>query len=141
MQEKGHSGRDYTMPQPHALIIEDNSLNVQVLSTFLTRQGITFTTVLNPQRLTELLGNTNQVDVVFLDLEMPGLNGYDVLALLKADTRFQAVPVVACTVHVSEMNTAYRLGFDSFIAKPLDSDRFPEQLARILQGERVWERV
>lgn len=131
--------KENTVAHHHALIIEDNSVNVQVLGKLLTLQGVTHTTILHPDRLAAALENT--ADVVFLDLEMPGLNGYDVLALLKADDRFRSVPIVACTVHVSEMNTAYQLGFDSFIPKPLDSDRFPGQLARILHGEHVWERV
>jgi hypothetical protein len=45
---------------------------------------------------------------------------------------------VAYTVHVSEINTVYQMGFHSFLGKPLDSDLFPDQLARILRGERVW---
>jgi two-component system cell cycle response regulator DivK len=72
---------------------------------------------------------------------MPGLNGYDVLAQLRTDMLFQTVPVVAYTVHVSEINAAHEKGFDSFIGKPLDPDRFPDQLARILRGEPVWETV
>jgi CheY-like chemotaxis protein len=62
-----------------------------------------------------------------------------VLQLIKANSRFQSVPVVAYTVHVSEINTAQDMGFDGFLAKPLDSDRFPGQLNRILNGEPVWE--
>jgi len=129
------------MTQPHALIIEDNSANVQVLGNLLSRQGLSHTAVLRPSRLAETLAATAPIDLVFLDLEMPGLNGYEVLTMLKADERFEGVPIIACTVHVSEMNQAYQLGFDGFIAKPLDSDRFPEQLARILHGEKVWERI
>jgi two-component system, cell cycle response regulator DivK len=63
------------------------------------------------------------------------------LEKLKADARYQQVPIVAYTVHVSEINVAYQRGFDSFIGKPVDPDRFPGQLARILRGEAVWETV
>ncbi len=124
----------------HALIIDDNSRNVQVLQSLLAKQGLTYTGVLDPLDIEEILQTIGKIDVVFLDLEMPGMNGYDVLALIKADSRFQNVPVVACTVHVAEINTAHQNGFHSFLAKPLDSERFPDQLARILKGEPVWER-
>jgi DNA-binding NarL/FixJ family response regulator len=58
--------------------------------------------------------------------------------MLKSYEYLGRVPVVAYTVHVSEINRAYQLGFHSFIGKPIDPDKFPDQLARILRGEPVW---
>jgi CheY-like chemotaxis protein len=78
------------------------------------------------------------VDVVFLDLEMPDIDGYAVLEILKSDNRFDTVPIVAHTVHFGEINNAQHVGFHSFLGKPLNIDRFPDQLARILIGEHVW---
>ena len=49
------------------------------------------------------------------------------------------VPIVAYTVHMSELDAVYEFGFDGFICKPLDDERFPNQLGRILNGEGVWE--
>lgn len=128
------------MNKPHALVIEDNAQNARVLDNLLARQGVTCTEVLNSSLVGSKLRDLEQPDVVFLDLEMPDLSGYDVFALLQKDPRFKDVPVVAYTVHISEINTAYEHGFHSFIAKPLDPDRFGEQLTRILSGEHVWER-
>ncbi len=127
------------MPAIHALLIDDNEENLSVLASLLRRQQATTTVIASPQRLTDHLRTIAPVDVVFLDLEMPGLDGYDVLALLKADPRFQAVPIVACTVHLNEVTTAHSHGFHSFIGKPLDATRFPDQLSRILCNEAVWE--
>jgi hypothetical protein len=42
------------------------------------------------------------------------------------------------SVHASEINRARDMGFHSCLGKPLNADDFPEQLARILRGERVW---
>ncbi len=127
------------MKQPHALIIEDNTKNAQILKLLLTEQGISSTQVTNPRNLDAALATLGQVNVVLLDLEMPGLNGYQVFEYLKADPRFQNVPIVACTVHLSEMHTVFQQGFHGFIGKPLDPDKFPDQLARILNGQPVWE--
>jgi two-component system, cell cycle response regulator DivK len=129
------------MAQVHALVIDDNVKNVNILAYLLSEQGVDSTRVTNPKQLDTILDGIGKVDVVFLDLEMPGVNGYEVLGQLKVATDFQAVPVVAYTVHVSEINAAHDQGFDSFIGKPLDPDRFPDQLARILRGEPVWETV
>lgn len=123
----------------HALIIDDNAKNTTVLAHLLADQNIDSTELTNPKQLDAVLERMSAVDIIFLDLEMPGLDGYEVLNKLKANVRFRGVPVVACTVHVSEIHTAYRNGFHSFIGKPVDPDRFPSQLARILHGEPVWE--
>ena len=79
------------------------------------------------------------VDLVFLDLEFPNYDGFDILADLQADPRLAHVPFVADTVHISEQNQARQAGFHSFLGKPLDVQKFPEQVRRILNGERVWE--
>jgi CheY-like chemotaxis protein len=126
------------MTTAHALIIDDNSNNLGVLAELLALEGVTYTAVQNPTTVKDILQKIKQLDVIFLDLEMPGINGYDMLKIFKADARFGKVPVVAYTVHVSEVNVANQLGFHSFLGKPLDADRFPDQLARILRGERVW---
>jgi two-component system cell cycle response regulator DivK len=123
----------------HALIIDDDAKNLDVLAKLLNMQGVSCTRVARPALLDAALQSLDEVDVVFLDLEMPGASGYDVLEKLKSDARFQYVPVVAYTVHVSELTIAHQQGFHSFLGKPLDADKFPEQLARILDGQPVWE--
>jgi two-component system cell cycle response regulator DivK len=123
----------------HALVIDDNARNASVLGQLLTEQGATSTQITNPKQIDNALQTVGKIDVVFLDLEMPGVDGYAVLNKFKADDRFSGVPIVAYTVHVSEISEASRQGFDSFIGKPLDPDKFPDQLARILGGESVWE--
>ena len=127
------------MTQPHALLIDDNAQNLRVLAQLLSKQGVTSTEVINPTKLENLLPTLERVDVVFLDLEMPGLDGYSVKDLLKS--HLGDTPIVAYTVHISEINVVRNLGFDGFLGKPLDQSRFPEQLARILNGKQVWERA
>jgi CheY-like chemotaxis protein len=124
----------------HALVIDDNVKNVAVLVHLLNQHSVSTTQVIFAHQLPPALERLEQVDVVFLDLEMPDRNGYEVLKDLKADDRFSQVPIVAYTIHSSEIHTAMEVGFHSFLAKPLDADRFGDQLARILKGERVWER-
>lgn len=127
------------MTQLHAIIIDDNMLNTSILAQLLSEQGMGSTQLNNPKHLDAALERLDCVHLVFLDLEMPGLNGYEVLEKLKSNARVRTAPVVAYTVHTSEINEAYRHGFHSFIGKPIDADRFPDQLVRILSGEPVWE--
>ena len=126
------------MAQIHALIIDDNTDNSTILAQLLLMEGIESTRVIEPIKLEKMLPSLPATAVVFLDLEMPKLNGYEVFNQLRSTNGFQNIPIVAYTVHVSEINTARSLGFHSFLAKPLDQDYFPQQLARILKGEQVW---
>lgn len=123
----------------HAIIIDDNVKNLSVLAQLLAEQGVTSTQITNPRTMEMALNAVTQADVVFVDLEMPGMDGFGVLEKLKADPRFANAPFVAYTVHISEISVAHARGFDAFIGKPIDPDRFPDQLARIFRGEPVWE--
>ena len=123
----------------HALIVDDNVSNVEALQALLSREGIVSTMLISPIDLPELLETLDPVDVVFLDLEFPNNNGYAILEQLRADPQMADIPFVAYTVHISEQNEARRAGFHSFLGKPLDVQKFPEQLQRILSGEHVWE--
>jgi CheY-like chemotaxis protein len=121
----------------HILIVDDNADNLGILGEMLQLEGYEFTAVQNPLKLEGKMGNT-KFDAVFLDLEMPHINGYELFEKLSKDPRFNGVPLIAYTVHVSEINVIRDLGFHSFIGKPLDADAFPDQIARILRGERIW---
>jgi CheY-like chemotaxis protein len=121
-----------------ALLIDDNSLNLKVLKQMLVKQGITCIEVSDPTTLQTILSDLEQVDLVFLDLEMPGFDGYSAKNLLR-DT-LGDTPIIAYTVHTSELSTVRQAGFDGMLGKPLNSTRFPDQLSRILSGQSVWNR-
>jgi two-component system cell cycle response regulator DivK len=60
---------------------------------------------------------------------------------VRASPRLKSTLVVAVTAEASDeqMTKAKNAGFDGFLGKPLDPDRFPEQIKRILNGQPVWE--
>ena len=122
----------------HALIIDDDAYNVYVMERFLDKENIAYTAITNISALEATLQQTEKINIVLLDLEMPNKDGYEVIKILKKHLA-PDVPIVACTVHSAEINRARQLGFSSFIAKPLDMDRFSEQISRILQGNAVWD--
>jgi CheY-like chemotaxis protein len=122
----------------HALIIEDDTKNMKILAQLLTLEGVTSTGVLDPNQLMDTLHSLDRLDVIFLDLELPHKNGFEIIEMLKQELD-GSIPIVACTVHTSQMDTAQDMGFHSFIGKPLHPDRFPEQLRQILSGEPVWD--
>jgi CheY-like chemotaxis protein len=122
-----------------ALIIEDDQTSINVLLKLFEQLSITALVIPDSYNINSYLQNLPPVDVVFLDLEMPRVNGYSVLELLQDSAHFDNVPMVAYTTHTSHLNEARSAGFHSFLGKPLDSRQFPELLGRILAGEQVWE--
>jgi two-component system cell cycle response regulator DivK len=124
---------------PHALIIDDDRSNLGVLKELLTMEQITYTALTDSTKVEATLAQGDPVDVVILDLGMPNLNGYQVFEIIRQYPHMANVPVVACTVHTGEAQNARMSGFHSFISKPLNIDQFSNQLARILNGESVWQ--
>lgn len=126
------------MANLHALIIDDDAYSIYIMERLLDQEDISYTAVADPTLLDDVLQTLDKIDIVFLDLEMPKMDGYEVLALLRQRIAPE-VPIVACTVHTAEIGKTRRQGFFSFVAKPLDLDRFSDQLHRVLDGVAVWE--
>lgn len=124
---------------PSALIIDDNLMNLETLALLVKKEGITPVTVQYVRDIPDVIERARDVSVVFLDIEFPNDSGFDILSELKSYQQLQDVPVVAYTVHTSEINEVREAGFDGCIGKPLSLEGFPDQLRRILQGEAVWE--
>lgn len=126
------------MNNKHALIIDDDAYNVYVMQRFLDKESISYTTITEIMTLEAILQKLPQTHIVLLDLEMPKRDGYEVITTLRQHLG-DNIPIIACTVHTAEINRTRQRGFSGFIAKPLDMDRFSDQLQRILSGEPIWE--
>jgi two-component system KDP operon response regulator KdpE len=125
----------------HALIIDDDHASVDVITALLDQLGASYTALATSDNIVNSIrALDHQVDVIFLDLEMPVRNGYEVLLDLR-DELSVAVPIVAYTAHTSEIVDARDAGFHSFLGKPLSSAKFAAQLADILDNRPVWSRA
>ncbi len=123
----------------NALIIEDNATDTDVLLSLFDYLGVQYHVVYDSRQIADTLEAIPVPDVIFLDLEIPGTTGYEVLLLIQSYPEFQDVPVVAYTSHAAEMAAARNAGFHSFLGKPLRSSIFADQFERIINGEPVWE--
>lgn len=72
-------------------------------------------------------------DLIFLDLNMPRMNGSEFLAAIKADERFKGIPVVVLTTSDVEKDVvcSYQLGATSYITKPVDMPQFIKAVQQI----------
>jgi putative two-component system response regulator len=79
------------------------------------------------EKMLEILENTVP-DLILLDINMPGMNGFEILEKLKADTRYADIPVIFLTAENDEENIikGKSLGAVDFIFKPFEIEKFVE---------------
>jgi CheY-like chemotaxis protein len=78
-----------------------------------------------------------QPDLIILDLHMPRLDGYGVLAELRRDSKFAATPIMALTASAmqGDRQKALSAGFDSYVSKPIPLSQLREEVQRLLDRE------
>lgn len=73
-------------------------------------------------------------DLILMDLSLPGMDGWEVTARLKKDSRTRHIPIIALTAHAlqEERERAEQAGCDGFLAKPCLPDELLEEVKRVL---------
>jgi two-component system cell cycle response regulator DivK len=123
------------------LVVEDNVSNFVLIARMLGYLGIHCEWKTSGYEVLEYADTLPRLDLILMDIRLPYEDGYGALRKLRGSERLRAIPVIAVTAEASreQMNRARNSGFDGFLGKPLDPDRFPDQIRRILSGEQVWE--
>jgi two-component system cell cycle response regulator DivK len=123
------------------LIVEDNVSNFVLMARMLGFMGIRCEWKTSGFEVVEYADTLDHVDLILMDIRLPYEDGYEALRKLRAEPGLSNVPVVAVTAYASEeqMDRARKAGFNGFIGKPLDPDRFPEQIRSALSRKPVWE--
>jgi len=128
-------------PSGTLLVIDDDPEARALMRRFLGREGF---------RIEEAADGASGVrrarelkpDVITLDVLMPGMDGWAVLAALKGDPELAAIPVILATI-VDEEHLGFALGADAYLTKPIDRDRLvavlqkyksPDALVREVRG-------
>ena len=133
---------DIAAVQPsRILVVDDNASNRDLLSRRLQRQGHT---VLQAEdgAIALAVVEKETLDLVLLDLMMPGISGYDVLARLKSDPRFREIPVIMISA-LTELDSIVRCieaGADDYLAKPFDPTLLRARVGSSLEKKHLRDR-
>lgn len=115
------------------LIIEDNAANLELERYLLNSAGYA---TLTAEDGAEGLAMMRQElpDLVLCDLQMPVMNGYEVIREFKADSLLRQIPIVAVTASSmsGDSKKAMAAGFDGYIPKPLEPETFVQQVEAFL---------
>jgi len=112
---------DITELTPLILVVDDNEMNRDLLKRRLQQQHLRIITANNGQQALDLMGE-HDFDMILLDIMMPGLNGYDVLAHIKNNEKLRHIPVLMISA-LDEMDSIIRcveLGADDYLSKPFN---------------------
>lgn len=130
-------------PKDAFVIVVDDDPNILLIETeFLEEAGVGRCEVrATGWQAIDLARSGQKVDLILIDIGLAYEDGCDVVQKLRADPELKDIRVVAVSARTGPENLkrAREAGCDGFIGKPLDRHRFPEQIRRILRGEKVWE--
>jgi DNA-binding response OmpR family regulator len=114
---------------PTVLIVDDTSLDLQVLAMILGKDGYQIAAAVNGRQALDIIENIYP-DLILLDIMMPGMDGYEVCKLLKASPDKRDIPIIFLTVKddMADILSGYEVGAVDYVIKPFNS---AELLARV----------
>ncbi len=124
--------------QRTVLYIEDNPSNIKLVSHFLgLRKHIRLLTARTPELGIEM-ALTRNPDLILLDINMPDMDGYQILEVFQTEERLHAVPVVALTANAmkQDIERGRAAGFADYLTKPLNMGKFHEAVDRLLESRK-----
>ncbi len=115
------------------LIVDDDLRNIFALTSMLEHHGMQVLYAENGQGGIDILEKTPDVDLVLMDIMMPGMDGYETMRAIRRMERFQSLPIIALTAKAmkGDREKCIEAGASDYIAKPVKS----EQVLSLL---RVW---
>ncbi|MBI3968739.1 MAG: response regulator [Chloroflexi bacterium] len=126
------------MAESHILVVDDDPLNRMMLSFELEAEGHSIFTAEDGVQAMELLGSL-AFDLVLLDVVMPRLDGFGVLAQMKDDSRLRDIPVIMIS-SLDELDSVVQgieLGAEDFLPKPCNSVLLRARIAACLDKKRL----
>lgn len=114
---------------PRILLVDDNPTNLKLATLVLEDGGLMVVGTVDAEQAQLALEQT-RFDLILMDISMPGMDGLTLTRKLKADPRFQSIPIVALTASAMKGDDvrARQAGCAGYITKPIDTRRFVHQV-------------
>jgi signal transduction histidine kinase/DNA-binding response OmpR family regulator/CHASE3 domain sensor protein len=130
---KAVRGRDRAFEGRRILLVDDDIRNIFSLSSALEHKGMTVEIARNGFEAITQLNETPDIDLVLMDVMMPGMDGLEATRRIRTDPRFASLPIIAITAKAmkDDQEQTRVAGMTDYLAKPIDLDRLYSLL-------RVW---
>jgi CheY-like chemotaxis protein len=121
--------------RPVVLYIEDNPMNLRLMQQIFTKRKDLELRGAPTAEIGIEQARAEPPALILMDINLPGMDGYEALAVLKADPKTAAIPVVAVTANAmkGDADRGHQSGFVDYVAKPLDVTVFLAMLTRLLK--------
>jgi CheY-like chemotaxis protein len=118
---------------PRILVVDDDATNLMTTQLLLGAAGYPADVAEDGPLALDML-RKRRYGLVFMDIQMPGMNGYEVTAAIRAVPELDALPIVAFTAHAmyGDREKMLSRGFDEYMAKPVMADDLKALLCRML---------
>jgi PAS domain S-box-containing protein len=129
----------YWLAGVHLLVVDDSTINLDVARKVLELEGARVSTCSSGRQALEVLASSGEAfDAVLLDVQMPEMDGLEVLRRVRLKPELGELPVIALTAGVQrqERDAALAAGMTDFLAKPLEPQRLIRCLRRHIEGWR-----
>lgn len=123
------------------LIVDDKAANVLLLERLLSRAGYTqVSSTMLPSQVPEW-HRENRYDLILLDMHMPGVDGFEVMRLLKSDIDHDYLPVIVVTAQPGLKQRALDVGARDFISKPFDQLEAMTRIRNMLEVRQLYRKL
>lgn len=121
------------------LLVDDEPANILLLSKILSLNGYTNVTTTIESRDAAVLHKEHNYELILLDINMPELNGYEVLEQLQSLDNFPTTKVIATSGDVSldDIDKALDAGFDSYLTKPMKINDIMNVINKVLKSKSL----
>jgi CheY-like chemotaxis protein len=129
-------GEEAPFPGGTILYVEDNPENLRLMELIFERiEGVTLLSADNAE-LGLLIAEQRKPDMIIMDINLPGMNGFEALERLKSHTRTSAIPVVALSANATAQDIAKgaQSGFFRYLTKPVDVVQLLDTVREALDG-------
>jgi PAS domain S-box-containing protein len=127
--------------QAHILLVDDQESNITLLGEMLRQVGYTrVASTMNPQEVCAL-HRANSYDLILLDLQMPEMDGFQVIEALKTNEADAYLPVLVLTAQPGHKLRALQAGAKDFISKPFDLVEVRTRIRNILEVRLLYRKL
>jgi two-component system, cell cycle response regulator DivK len=123
---------------PKILMVEDNEMNVNMLSRRLQKRGYQVVTAGDGNQGHSMARSENP-DLILMDISLPGMDGWELTRLLKSAEATRHIPIIALTAHalVTDREKASEAGCDEYETKPIDFERLTKKIESLLLDKKL----
>jgi DNA-binding response OmpR family regulator len=118
-----------------ALVVDDSMTDMQILTRCLQQGGLNVVTANSGEEALAKLNN-QKLDIIILDVVLPGSSGFEVCREIKAAAATSNIPIVICSTKGGEMDKFWGMkqGADAYLAKPVDQEEFVRTVKQLIKN-------